>query len=93
MIHITYVIGSRTLGYASQSADNLPTSSSDYFETTIIDQNLGYYGGKNSMTIDSKNNLHVAYYDDENLAIKYATMRDNGLWNISSIDSINQIDT
>ena len=93
VIHITYVIGSRTLGYASQSADNLPTSSSDYFETTIIDQNLGYYGGKNSMTIDSKNNLHVAYYDDENLAIKYATMRDNGLWNISSIDSINQIDT
>ncbi|MDG1550969.1 MAG: hypothetical protein P8Q95_04505 [Candidatus Poseidoniaceae archaeon] len=93
VIHISYVLGTNRLGYASESSDNLPTGPGNYFETTIIDNDLGYYGGKNSMTIDSRDNLHVAYYDDTGLSIKYATMKDDGVWNISSIESINQIDT
>ena len=70
------------------------TNSSGDWVTTAVDTS-GRKGGANSITVDSNNNPHILYryghydgwYEDYSYYLRYATISDEGLWEIETIES------
>lgn len=68
------------------------TNSSGDWVTTAVDTS-GRKGGANSITVDSNNNPHILYrygyyngwYEDYSYYLRYATISDEGLWEIETI--------
>jgi hypothetical protein len=83
-LHLAYYKEDYGLMYATTMATNI----NEWTNLTIVD-----YGGDTnivgkypSIALDSNGKVHIAYYDETNTALKYATNKD-GSWSISTIDS------
>jgi len=58
---------------------------SSNFEWTIKELDNHYAGINNSMAIDSTNNIHISYYDEDTGELRYAT-NGSGEWKFYKID-------
>ncbi|MBW2108827.1 MAG: hypothetical protein JRI36_09205, partial [Deltaproteobacteria bacterium] len=65
------------------------SSGSWAYETVDIDAAVGTF---TSIVIDSSDNVHIAYYDATNTALKYAT-NSSGSWACETVDSSGTVGT
>jgi hypothetical protein len=83
--HISYAVGTGTFHFNPVKVLKYASNVSGKWVSTIVDSN-GQVGGYTSIAVDSKNNIHISYYDYTNKKLKYAT-KQSGIWQITSIDS------
>ncbi|OPY30917.1 MAG: Fibronectin type III domain protein [Methanomassiliicoccales archaeon PtaU1.Bin124] len=80
-VHISFFSGSNTLKYM--------TNANGEWTTTTVDTANGA-GFFNSIAVDAKGKVHIAYYDSTNLELKYATNA-GGSWAITVVTSTGDV--
>ncbi|RJQ51395.1 MAG: hypothetical protein C4526_10475 [Nitrospiraceae bacterium] len=83
-VHIAFFEASENITDADGGDLRYATNASGVWELTTID-NDGKVGEYCSMAIDSRDKLHISYYDKDNSDLKYAS-NVSGTWVISTVD-------
>lgn len=85
-VHISYFDWNRYNTYAPCRFDlKYITNASGSWVKSVVDNNLGYFGGDTSLALDSNNKAHIAYFNYDQGALKYASNA-SGSWATSALD-------
>ena len=77
------------LKYTTNESGKWETTTIESYRTSYYDYDTAYdeTRGFTSITHDSKNRIHISYYDNEDGDVKYATNA-SGTWEINTVDNI-----